>query len=302
MRFCYETDNQMLLASPAKLNLFLELHRRREDGFHELETIMTPFGLFDYLYFQKTDDDSLRLRVRTNRRLRHQFVPDDEDNLVIKSLMLMRDLAGCSGGAAIKLFKNIPVQAGMGGASGNAAAAILAANRLWGIHWPKSKLKEIAAHVGSDVAFFLDDSLGRCTGKGEKVQNLWTACRFNIVVVQPQTGMSTAEIYSRCEVPEQPTSSQQLLQSLTTGNLAAIGKALFNRLERFAEAISDDVERLRRQFQRTQCAGHQLTGSGSCYFGLYRNRRSMKAAARILAGRLPEMNIFTGQSLTLRKN
>lgn len=297
MRFCFENHNRILIASPAKLNLFLELHRRRDDGFHELETVMTQLGLFDFLLFDRTDNDAFELKVQTNRRLKHQIVPSDESNLVISTLRLMRDLAGCGSGAAIRLFKNIPVQAGMGGASGNAAAAILAANRMWGLRWPMRKLMSIASQIGSDVAFFLGDSLSRCTGKGEKVHNLSTTCRFNIVVAQPSTGMSTGEIYSQCQVPEQPIRSRRILDSLKSGNPTSVGNAMFNRLECFAEKVSDDVAKMRNQFQKTSCLGHQLTGSGSCYFGIYRNRRTMRAAARILASRLPEMNIFTGQTL-----
>ena len=300
MRLCLQNNDQLLIACPAKLNLFLELHRRREDGFHELETVMTKFGIFDFLLVAPTKSENLELQVHANSRLKQQIIPSDENNLIIKSLRLVRDLAGCAFGASIKLFKHIPVQAGMGGASCNAAAAILAANRLWNINWPTPKLMDIASQIGSDVAFFLGDSLGRCTGKGEKVQNLSSRCRFNIVVAQPPSGMSTAEIYSRCQVPTNPESSSRILQGLADGNVTTVGKALFNRLERFAQTVSSDIDRMRAEFQRTPCLGHQLTGSGSCYYGVYKNRRSMRAAAKILANRLPEMNILTGQTLASR--
>ena len=297
MRVCQESDNELLIASPAKLNLFLELHHRRSDGFHELDTIMTKLGIFDFLQFRATDDKKFTLQVQTNFALKQQDIPSDENNLIIKTLLIMRDLADHSFGAAISLFKNIPVQAGLGGASGNAAAAILAANRLWNLNWPVSRLKEIAAGIGSDVAFFLGDSLARCTGKGEKVQNLHSRCRFNIVVAQPATGMSTGEIYARCEVPAKPTTSTEILNSLLHGNQNSVAKALFNRLEAPAESVSNDVAKMRAEFSRTPCLGHQLTGSGSCYFGIYTNQKSMAAAARILTNRLPEMNILTGQTL-----
>ena len=298
MRVCYEGQDQLLMASPAKLNFYLELHHRRDDGFHELETIMTKFGLFDYLYFKKQPVDAFSLEVRSNSRLSDQAIPTDESNLIIKSLSVMRDLAGCKLGAAIRLFKNIPAQAGMGGASSNAAAAIYAANRLWNLRWSQQRLMQIAAEIGSDVAFFLGANLAKCIGRGEKVQKLSGRCRFNIVVAQPPTGISTAELYARCHVPEAPQNSQGLTSGLAEGDALMVGRNLFNRLEGVAEHVNGDVLKLRSEFARTHCLGHQLTGSGSCYFGLYRHQRNMRTAAQVLANRLPEMNIMTGQSLT----
>jgi 4-diphosphocytidyl-2-C-methyl-D-erythritol kinase len=286
-------DNRLSIASPAKLNLFLEIHARRDDGFHDLETVMTTFSIFDFLRFSPTSNDELRLTLHSTRD--HE-VPTDASNLIIKALATIRELSGQTCGAIVELFKNIPVQAGLGGASGNAAAAILAANRMWKLNWPAKRLLNIAAEIGSDVAFFLSSGLARCTGRGENVHNLYYPCRLNAVVAKPRFGISTGEIYSRSVVPAKPISSAAILGGLKSGRLAQVGRALFNRLEESAVEVNEEILRLRREFEKTNCIGHQLTGSGSCYFGIYRNRQSTSAAARILKNRLPDARIFAGQT------
>jgi 4-diphosphocytidyl-2-C-methyl-D-erythritol kinase len=292
-------NDQVRVASPAKLNLFLEIHAKRTDGFHQIETVMTRFSLFDFLTFHATPDDQLRLSIQTNRRI-PETLPSDGRNLIVQSLQAVRNLAGRASGAVVTLVKNIPVQAGLGGSSGNAAAALLAANQIWHLNWPIEKLRQIAHSIGSDVAFFLGNSLARCTGKGEQVYNLYYPCRLNVVVAKPPFGMSTADIYSRCRVPDKPISSEAMLAGLKSGRHSRIGISLFNRLEQSASVADEGIITLRREFEKTNCLGHQLTGSGSCYFGIYRNNRSMHRAARLLANRMPDAEIFTGQTLGTR--
>ncbi|MEM9411208.1 MAG: 4-(cytidine 5'-diphospho)-2-C-methyl-D-erythritol kinase, partial [Planctomycetota bacterium] len=233
--FAYSTSNKFCIATPAKLNLFLELLGRRDDGFHELETVMVKFPLYDEIEFSLSQAEPIQLAIQTGRGVSHEAIPSDENNLIIKTLRIMRDLAGHSHGMAIRLFKRIPVQAGMGGASGNAAATIVAANHLWGLGLTTKRMREIASQVGSDVAFFLGDSLAKCTGRGEKVHFLNAHCRLNIVVAKPAIGLSTKDVYARCEVPHQPEHSDSIVTGLTKGRIHHICNGLFNRLEKAVE-------------------------------------------------------------------
>lgn len=305
-----EIDNRLFVSTPAKLNLFLEIRAKRDDGFHELETIMSELSIYDQMRFAPSGDGQLSLQVETAPSIEPGAVPADETNLVMKTLQVMCDLAGKAYGASVRLSKNIPVQAGLGGASGNAAGAILAANQLWKLGWPKTKLLEVASQIGSDVAFFLSGGLARCTGRGEKVQNLNYPIVLPVVIAKPKSGLSTAEIYSRCAVPSEPITIEAFLAGLRSGQVSRIGGAMFNRLQQYASGSDNStgdrcdspVAKMSREFDRTSCVGHQLTGSGSCYFGIYHNRRSMLAAARILTNRLPEMHVFTGQTLSSRNH
>lgn len=289
-------------ASPAKLNLFLEIHGRRSDGFHELQSVMSKFSLYDYLTFSYRDGDEISLTVRSANAELVSSVPNDHSNLICRTLVAVRSIARQSldrpMGMDVKLFKNIPAQAGLGGASSNAAAALLAANQLWNLNWPLSRLMKIGGQLGSDIPFFLGSGFCKCSGKGDQVENLDYAQRLNVLVAKPDFGLSTPEIYSRCRVPESPITIGGVVNALKSRQLGQIGKSLFNRLELFAEEIQEGISRLRYEFSRTLSLGHAMTGSGSCYFGLYSNRRVMMAAAKILASRLPHVQWIGGHTLT----
>ena len=305
--FCKVFDQparHLRIASPAKLNLFLEIKGRRDDGFHELESVMSKFSLFDYLTFAPEETDQINLSVESCTPGLAEKVPTDERNLVVKALDRIRKATAdrtcgtsSSKGMTVQLVKNIPIQAGLGGASGNAAAALLAANRLWGLGLSLQQLMEIGGGLGADVPFFLGSGFCKCTGKGEQIENLNCDRRFNILVAKPKFGLSTPEIYSRCIVPESPITARGLISSINSHHLAEFGKSLFNRLELFAREIQTGIDRLRYEFSRTNSLGYAMTGSGSCYFGIYSSRCVMMAAAKILASRLPDTSLFAGHTL-----
>ena len=295
------SNQGLLIAAPAKLNLFLELLGKRGDGFHELETIMCKIALYDYLRFSATVDDQITIDVQIHPRLGNVRIPTDQTNLACKALRVMLSLAGKQAGANIRLYKNIPIEAGLGGASANAAAALIAGNLIWELGWSKTRLMQIAEQIGSDVAFFLGGDFSRCTGRGGQVHNLNYPRRLNVVLVKPSHGFSTKAIYARCEVPKQPITSDTILSGLQSGSASKIGGALFNRLAQFAEYEHDDILKLRSEFDKTNSVGHQLTGSGSCYFGIYNSAKAMKTAAKKLVSRLPEMQVFTSHSLNSRR-
>ncbi|MEM7785918.1 MAG: 4-(cytidine 5'-diphospho)-2-C-methyl-D-erythritol kinase [Planctomycetota bacterium] len=288
-------------ASSAKLNLFLEIKARRSDGFHELETVMSKFSLFDDMTFVPNDTGRITLSVDSPQPELARLVPSDESNLIVRSLQALlatvdQDSASRMG-MTVSLLKRIPVQAGLGGASGNSAAALVAGNQLWGLGLSLPRLMEIGGGLGSDIPFFLGSGFCKCTGRGEQIENLNCAPRFNILVAKPKFGLSTPEIYSRCQVPEAPINSETLIHSLRTSRLAEFGKALFNRLEFFAGEMHDGIRRMRDEFARTNSLGHAMTGSGSCYFGLYRSYAVMMAAKKLLTNRMPEVAFFAGHTL-----
>ena len=301
-QFVNGNDRVLRIASPAKLNLFLEIHGRRVDGFHELQSVMSKFSLYDHLTFTANQTGEIDLAVESGNPVSVSMIPDNESNLVCQALTAMRSIARQRTdrpmGMRVQLFKNIPVQAGLGGASGNAAAAIVAANLLWKLELPMSRLMAIGGQLGSDVPFFLGSGFCKCTGKGDQIENLNYSRRLNVLVAKPEFGLSTPEIYSRCRVPEDPINIRGFVDALISGQLARIGKSLFNRLESVAEEIQEGIARLRYEFSRTVCLGAAMTGSGSCYFGIYSNRRVMMAAARTLASRLPHVQWFDGHTLT----
>jgi len=301
-RFKNQSSPVLLFATPAKLNLFLEVHARRSDGFHEIQSVMSKFSLYDYLTFTPDETNEITLDVYSADVELAEKIPDGRTNLICRALESLRTTASCRSdhpmGMKVELFKRIPVEAGLGGASGNAAAALLAANELWGLKLPRSQLVTIAGEMGSDIPFFLGSGFCKCTGRGEQIENLNFVGRWNVLIAKPDFGISTPEIYSRCRVPEHPITIDGIVDAMKSGHLPSIGSAFFNRLESFAEEVQEGISRLRFEFSRTLSLGQAMTGSGSCYFGLYANHRAMMSAAKTLASRLPRIQLFHGHTLT----
>ena len=149
------------MLAPAKLNLFLRVVRRRDDGFHDLETVMTAINLFDTLQFESCDTSEISLRVvmsssRNSQSSPVEAIPTGPDNLVLRAACLLREYAGATQGARITLIKRIPSAAGMGGGSSDAAATLAGLNRFWNLMRTRAELLDLAAQLGSDVGFFLD--------------------------------------------------------------------------------------------------------------------------------------------------
>lgn len=288
-------DPLIQIHTPAKLNLFLEVLGRRKDGFHEIETLMTPIGMFDTLDFSSNADGEIRMTCRwatgvaaqrtassSGRGSPWDALPAASDNLVVKALNRLRQHAGVEAGACVRLVKRIPAAAGLGGASSDAAAALVGGNRLWRLGWSRARLAEVAAEVGSDVPFFLQPGAAICRGRGEQIEPLGRLAPLHVVVVRPPAGLSTAEVYRHCQPAETRCRIEGVVQAARRGCPVLVGRGMFNRLQTAAEGLSPWVATLRAAFERFNCTGHQMSGSGTAYFGVCRHARH----AQHVAGKL----------------
>ena len=274
--------SRVCISTPAKLNLFLELHCRREDGFHELETLMAPISLYDDLSVVRTADEKIDLRCKWVDGLpaSHQAeMPAPEDNIVTKALCLLREATSTKDGAVVRLTKRIPAQAGLGGGSSDAAAALVGANAVWNLNCSREQLAEIGGQVGSDVPFFLFNSWARCTGRGEIIEPMRMRGRLSCVVVKPNFGLSTPEVFGQVEVPAKPKSSRVILDALTNFDVRSISGGVFNRLQAAAERLTPWIEQISGQMDALSVWAHQLSGSGTSYFAICRNARQARHVA-----------------------
>ena len=252
--------------APAKVNLTLEIVGKRSDGYHAIETLMVAIDLFDTLEFRDEPSGELRLTCEPTT------LPNGPENLVWKAAEAFRRKTGTTNGATIHLTKRIPHEAGLGGGSSDAATTLLALNRLWRQNLPLAELAIIAADVGSDVAFFLHAPAAICTGRGEIVAPVAMGRTLDIVVVKPNVGLSTREVYRRVAVPLQPLCSTDACRALTDGNVQNLASELHNRLQEPAFAAAPLVERTYRRLAALGPLGCQLSGSGSALFALCKDR------------------------------
>jgi 4-diphosphocytidyl-2-C-methyl-D-erythritol kinase len=276
--------------APAKINLFLEILAKRPDGYHEIETLMSPIRLYDFLSFRATESPEILLDARwaAGSDLCHSGeaqqlgdLPPAEKNIVHRAASLLQERSGCGRGAEIRLLKRIPSAAGLGGASSDAAAVLVAAEIAWKLDWPRERLMELAAELGSDIPFFLGSGSAVCRGRGERIENAGPI-HLHVVVARPPVGLSTPQVYKHCRPPSTPVGVHKLQSGLRIGNWKEIKSALVNRLEEPAAQLTPWISRLRKAFVNAGCIAQQMSGSGSSYFGICENARH----ARCVANRL----------------
>jgi 4-diphosphocytidyl-2-C-methyl-D-erythritol kinase len=182
------------------------------------------------------------------------------------------------------VVKRIPAAAGLGGASSDAAAALAAANLAWQLRWPRTRLAELAADLGSDIPFFFGSGAGVGRGRGEQIESLAVPAGMHVVVVRPPVGLATREVYQRCTPAERPRSVAPMARALEQGRWSQVAQHLHNRLEPAAEQLTPWIARLRRVFERLACLGHRMSGSGSSYFGICRHAGHARRVAARLRG------------------
>jgi len=279
--------------TPAKLNLLLEVQRKRDDGFHEITTLMTAVDVFDTLYFSPAPRKQLSLSCHWADSPEKQVaseslgaidtllgdLPAEADNIVTRAVQLVRQRAGVELGARLRLVKRIPSAAGMGGASSDAAAALVAANEVWNLGWSIKRLATLAAELGSDVPFFLGPGAGVCRGRGEQIEPITGLGDLYFVVVRPPIGLATPEVYAHCRPSGSDADPGRLIDTLRSGSREVAGTLFVNRLQPAAERLCPMVAQVREAFERLDCLGHQMTGSGTAYFGLCRDRRHARRVA-----------------------
>ncbi|MES2122187.1 MAG: 4-(cytidine 5'-diphospho)-2-C-methyl-D-erythritol kinase [Chlamydiota bacterium] len=241
----------LTLLSPAKVNLFFRVLRKRSDGYHEIASLYQAINLFDTLRVSLSGSDQLTCT--------DPVIPTDASNLLYKALSTFRRHTGWSGGVRMHLEKKIPIQSGLGGGSGNAATLLWALKTLLEPEIPDSVLAEWAAEFSSDASFFFSGGTAYCTGRGEKFDNLAPLTPQQLLIVKPPYGLSTPAVYGQCN-PEllQVRDPLSYLQKALSGQME-----LFNDLEPSAFAFEPSLALLKEDLIRRGMKSVCMTGSGS---------------------------------------
>lgn len=258
----------MKLKANAKINLFLDILNKRKDGYHNLKTIFQEISLSDdiFIYSPRLQSEVDEVNVKTGIPMKRDSVsifcddpgiPTGKTNLVYKAADLMKKYSGIKKGVFIKIKKNIPVGAGLGGGSSDAASVLRGLNKLWNLKLTNNKLAEIGKQIGADVPFFLYG--GRCLGEGIGDQLTPIKIRKTqwYVLVKPPFEISTKFAYSL----------------LTKANKVGKIKKLGNRFEDIIIPHYPEIKKIKDLLTESGAEFSLMSGSGSCVFGLARNRR-----------------------------
>ncbi len=255
-------DSNLTIETPAKVNLTLEVLGKRDDGYHEIASIMQAVSLFDRLTISTADHLSLTTDTPGL---------DTRDNLVYRAARLLKDHAGVSTGAHIHLCKDIPVAGGLGGGSSDAAAALLGLGRLWGLHLAREELEVLAARLGSDVPFFLSGGTALSEGRGERISPLPSPpTSWLVLASQPNRLENKTAAAYRALSPSDYSDGRSTtkLASLLKDGTAPDGHTLFNTFDRVASTLYPGIERAWETLESVSGTPAHLSGAGPTLFCL----------------------------------
>lgn len=249
-------DKSVVFFSPAKINLFLKVLSKRSDSFHEIVTLMQAVSLGDFLYFQEASEDQLTADEDT--------FPLDASNLILRSLDLFRKKTHLERYFKVHVEKRIPMQAGLGGGSSNAATTLWVVNHLTKAGVSQKQLMSWSSELGSDVPFFFSQGTALCRGRGEDVENVDPIFQKHWMLVKPSFSLDTARVYQKLQEKDymsSKTSSKRALTSFKRGEFA-----YFNDLEKPAFFMESRLCSLRKKLLKQGVSQLGMSGSGTTLF------------------------------------
>lgn len=256
-------ETALLVRAPAKLNLSLLIAGKRPDGFHELETLMAKVDWYDEILIQPGKGQGIELSCTGPH-----WAPAGNDNLIYRAAEAVFDASGRVHPVHLTLTKNIPAGSGLGGASSDAAATLMGLNRYFDLDLGDSQLAEIAARLGSDVAFFLNGPLAFCTGRGEKTARLHDKFEFTALLILPDINVSTAKVYAAYTHVQQQYDqlSQRTNDYLKKNRIDLVVKMCANMLETSCYHAFKELGALKEAVEALGAGSVCLSGSGSTLF------------------------------------
>lgn len=262
----------MKCQAPAKINLSLDVMRKREDGYHELCMIMQTISIYDQIDIEKDETISIKCDK--------QNIPTDSKNTAYKAANEFFDYTKISGGCKINIKKNIPFGAGMGGGSSDAAEVILALNELYNTNLTEKEMCEIAVKVGADVPFFILKGTCVAEGIGEKLKSIDNNLTGCILVCMPDFQISTKWVYENLSIKKMKTYDiNTVISSIKKGDKITFGKNIFNVLEDVSVNKYKEIENIKSIMKNKGAYAALMTGSGSAVFGIYDDELQARKAA-----------------------
>ncbi len=266
------------IKTPAKVNIRLKVTARRSDEYHELVSIMVPVGLFDVLELT-----ALR-RGRVEIKCADSEVPADQNNLIYKAARSFMSRAGIKDGIAVNLFKNIPVAAGLGGGSSDAAATLLALNRIYSGPLSDSDILELAVGLGADVPFFLSCRPSLATGIGDILEPIPNWPELWYIIIVPPIQVSTSWAYRNLKL-ELTTDEYAYILDIIKKGVYSISSILENDLEKVTSVSFPIINTLKKLLMDAGAEGAIMSGSGPSVFGVFLAPEKAKGAKHALVSR-----------------
>jgi len=281
-----EGGNVIYETAPAKINLTLDTLFKRDDGFHEVEMIMTTIDLNDRLTFELRKDNKIVVDVEQS------YVPTDNKNLAYKAAELMKQNYHLKQGVTITIDKNIPVSAGLAGGSTDAAATMRGLNRLYKLNRPLDELCELGIEIGTDIPFCIYGKTALCKGKGEIIEFLNKPPSAWVVVAKPDLGISSPDIFKRLDLSQSfKVNTYDCEKAIKLGNYEQLCQSLSNRLEPVSGNLHAEILKIKANMLENGADGAVMSGSGPTVYGLTKKERQARHVYNAVNGCCNEVHI-----------
>ncbi|MET3683766.1 4-diphosphocytidyl-2-C-methyl-D-erythritol kinase [Alkalibacillus flavidus] len=265
--------------APAKINLTLDVLHKRDDGYHEVNMIMTTVDLYDRMSFEVLDHDEIVVESE------NRFVPDNEHNLAYQAAQLFKRKQGITQGVKIGIDKQIPVAAGLAGGSSDAAATLRGLNRLFETNLTYEQLEALAEEIGSDVPFCIKGGTQLAQGRGEKLTSISQLPPCYVVIAKPNIGVSTKDVYKQVDVAQMNhPDTQAMIEALDAQDFDGVCNQLNNVLEPITVNMHEEIAQIKERMEKAGAPGVLMSGSGPTVYTLVQQEAKAERIYNSLKG------------------
>lgn len=286
--------NQITRKAYAKINLGLDVIRRRPDGYHEVKMIMQTVGIYDILTFAKRElsagGPQISIMLEQKNTLKPEFsgeeLPCDESNLIYKAAAMIMDTYGVKESVDITLQKNIPIAAGMAGGSTDAAAVFHGLNELFGLSMSLEDMKRLGVKIGADVPYCIMGGTALSEGIGEILTPLPAPTKAYLLIAKPDIDVSTKFVYENlhADMLKYHPDIDGMVEALKVGNLTKVTERMGNVLETVTEKKYPIIRRIKDEMKKSGAQNALMSGSGPTVFGIYTDKETVRKAYDVIKG------------------
>ena len=282
------------LKARAKINLGLDVIGRRENGYHDVRMVMQTVGLYDRIIMTRIPEEEIRIKTNIG------FLPVNENNLVYKAIMLMKNKYKLDGGIEVDLNKFIPVAAGMAGGSSDAASALFGMNRLYELNLPIGELMNIGVEIGADVPYCIMRGTALAEGIGEKLTRLPDMPFCHILIAKPPVNVSTKLVYEKLDNTDVKLHPDidGIIEAIKLKDVALVASRMGNVLESVTVPLYPVIDSIKRDMIEHGAINAMMSGSGPTVFGIFPDEQSMIACQQFLRQKGEARQVYTTETFT----
>ena len=263
------SKKSLVVDTPAKLNLYLKILGKRTDGYHDIDSLFQAVSLFDRIQFTIVEN-SAGVDIRLANKV---DLPTDNSNLITRAFQLMKNRFGLKTGLEVKLEKNIPIAAGLGGGSADGAATILACRALFDLPLSFGEMAELSLEIGSDLPFFFSNGQAHVTGRGEKIEEIELPTNYWFVLITPALAISTADAYRSLRLPLTKTAIPRSIRGWKVpGDMVKWLADTGNDFEPVQIEAFEQLRQIKNDLLDSGAVLTRMSGSGATVFGIYFNK------------------------------